>query len=266
MRAHISLLCLVAATGCGQDIDHPTAAAACDPKTMKCSSGPLEGGNGDDNGPQGGADSGGDAVVTLDGRVIAFADDFFDQGAGFAARADVSADGRNGSRVKTTYDGTSFELADVLKASANWFLTEPATNSGFLPTLVVADTRTTKADALAVAVAPALQDEGSLQTLGTALSTSRAQVVLRVIDGQGRSVRGVTAELTSELVAYRTAGVWLNNDAGTDDSGLLFIGNAAAGSALARAAVTLRGATSARVDVRLLAGATTVVTVVVTPK
>jgi len=79
-------------------------------------------------------------------------------------------------------------------------------------------------------------------------------------------VRGVTAELTSEIVAYRTAGVWLNNDVGTDDSGLLLIGNASVGSALSRAAVTLRGATSSRIDVEIMGGAITVVTAVVTPK
>jgi hypothetical protein len=264
MRAYISLLALVAATACGQDIDHPTAAAACDPKSMKCSNGPLETGGGD--GSQAGADSGGDAVVTLAGRVIGFTDDFFDQGSNFAGVADVSADGRNGSRVKATYDRTSFEMVDLLKTSANWFLTEPAANSGFLPTLVPVDTRRINADELVVAVAPALQIEGILQSLGSAPSSSRAQIVMHVIDDQGRSVPGVTAELTAELVAYRTAGAWLGGDVGTDDSGLLLIGNASVGSALASASIALRGKTAARVDVQILAGATTVVTAVVTPK
>lgn len=264
MRACISLLLLLAAAGCGQDIDHPRAAAACDPKRMKCSSGPLETDGGDGN--HAGADSGGDEVATFGGRVIGFSDDFFDQGSAFAAPADVSADGRNGARVKGSYDRTSFELSDVLKTSVNWFLTEPAANSGFVPTLVAVDTRSVKVDQLVVAVAPALQIEAILQNLGTAPSSGRAQVVMHVVDGQGRSVSGVTAELTSELIAYRTAGAWLGGDGGTDDSGLLLIGNASVGSALTSTSIALRGKASARVDVEILAGATTVVTAVVTPK
>jgi hypothetical protein len=58
----------------------------------------------------------------------------------------------------------------------------------------------------------------------------------------------------------------LGSDVGTDDSGLILIGNASAGSALSRASVTLRGAASARVEVAILAGAATVVTAVVNPK
>jgi hypothetical protein len=168
--------------------------------------------------------------------------------------------------VRASYDGTSFQLTDVLKTSANWFLTEPAANSGFLPTLVPADTRSLTADELVVAVAPSLQIEGILQALGTSLSSSRAQVIVHVIDGQGRSVPGVTAELTSELVAYRTAGAWLSGNGGTDDSGLLLIGNASVGSALTRASITLRGSASSRVDVKIMGGAATVVTAVVTQK
>lgn len=259
-----SLLGALALAGCGQDVDHPTAAAACDPKVMRCTGGPLQTGGGD--GPSGGSGSGGNEVATLDGRVLGFTDDFFEQGATFSGRAEVSADGANGSRVRADYDGTSFRLVDVLKTSVNWFLTEPAASSGFLPTVIAADTRTSTADELLVPVAPAAQIEAILQTLGTTPASSRAQVVMRVVDQQGRSVRGVTAELNAELVAYRTAGAWLGNEVGTDDSGLLLIGNAAAGTVLARSSVRLGGAVSATVNVELRAGATTIVNAVVTPK
>ena len=249
-----------------QDIDHPATVAACDPAIKKCSSGPpLQSGNGDGS-SAGGASSGGDAVVSVPGRVLGLTDDFFDQGPSFTGQAQVSADGKNGSRVTTTYDGTTFQLDDVLKTGVNWFLTVPVTNSGFLPTLIPADTRSLKADQLVVAVAPSLQVAGILQSLGTAPSDARAQIVVRVVDAQQRSVTGVTTDFTSEVTAYRTAGAWLGSDVGTDESGLIFIGNAQVGSALSRASINLRGAATARVDVEVLAGALTLVTAVVVPK
>src|SRR6478735_11083214 len=131
-----SLLCLVgslAVAGCGQEVDHPAAAAPCDPATTHCTTGVPLSGSGNDGGSAGGGSSGGDALTTIDGGVIGFADDFFQQGLNFAETAKVSADGRNGSRVTATYDRTSFELDGVLKTAANWFLTEPAANSGYLP-------------------------------------------------------------------------------------------------------------------------------------
>jgi hypothetical protein len=265
MRAFVPLLCLLASVGCGQDIDHPQNAAACDPATMKCAmSPPLEGGIGDGN--SAGAGSSDDAVASIPGRVIGFGDDFFDQGVSLSATAEVSAEGRSGARVKTTYDRTSFQLEGVLKTAVNWFLTVPAAGSGFSPTLIPVDTRTLKSDEVVVAVAPSLQLEGILQSLGTAPSDARAQIVVHVIDAQGRSVTGVTTDFTAEVTAYRTAGVWLASDEGTDDSGLIFIGNAQVGSALTSASVNLRGAATARLDLEIMGGATTVVTAVVVRK
>jgi hypothetical protein len=268
MRALISVVAIAGATGCGQQVDHPKAAADCDPSTMKCFSGSLESGSGSGgSSSQGGSSAGSsETLAKLDGRVVGFSDDFFDRSAAFNGQASVAADGRSGSRVEASYDGTSFELAGVLKTAANWFLTEPAGNSGFLPTLVAVDTRATTSDQLLVAVTPTLVIDGILQSLGSSTSTDRAQVVLHVVDDQGRSVTGVTASLSAELVAYRTAGVWLSTGASTDDSGLVLIGNATASSTVTHASVNLGGATSARIEVAIRAGTTTVVSAVVTPK
>jgi hypothetical protein len=264
MRVLVSVLGLLVGAGCGQEIDHPGLVPGCDPATTKCSMGPLQGGTGDGNAA--GAGSTDDAVVSISGRVLGLTDDFFEQGVGLSANAEVSADGRGGSRVKATYDGSTFQLDDVLKTSVNWFLTTPAANTGFLPTLMPGDTLRAKADELVVAVAPALQVEGILQSLGTARSDARAQIVVRVVDGRGRSVTGVTSDFTAETTAYRTAGVWRANDDGSDDSGLIFLGNAPVGSALSRASINLRGSATGRVDVEIMAGATTLVTAVVVPK
>jgi hypothetical protein len=109
-------------------------------------------------------------------------------------------------------------------------------------------------------------------SLNTERSLDRAQVVLRIVDSQSRSVVGVhaSASSTPEVLGYRTAGTWLRDNSGTalatDDSGMVVLGNLRAGSALSTVRITLSGAATARVDVETMAGATTLVTAVVAMK
>jgi hypothetical protein len=160
----------------------------------------------------------------------------------------------------------SFQLDGVLKEAVNWFLVTPAAGSGALPTITPIDTRSATSNALKVGVARSTDVEGIFLNLGTDLGLGRAQVVLRVVDSQNRSVTGVKAALTAEVTAYRMAGAWVKDGAGTDDSGMIFLGNVQAGSAITTVTVALSGAASARVDVAIMAGATTVVTAIVTAK
>lgn len=260
MRAFVAVLALMA-VGCGQKVDHPDLAPACDPG--ECFT-PAEGSQVAGKAGAGSASEGGE-VAPISGRLITFADDFFDQGTALSTSAQVSAGGRSGARVRVNYDGTAFVLEEVLKAANNWFLVEPVA-TGLLPTLQLLDTRTVTAEGLTLGVVQSLTVDGIFALLSTERSTERAQVVLRVVDAQGAAVRGVRAALTAERVAYRTAGAWLSNDEGTDDSGMIFLGNVQAGSALTTTTVALSGTASARVQVALQAGATTVVTVVVAKK
>jgi hypothetical protein len=98
--------------------------------------------------------------------------------------------------------------------------------------------------------------------LNTERSVDWAQIVLSVVDGSLRSVPGVTGTLTAEVTAYRAAGGWVGDQV-TDNSGMIFFGNVQAGSALSSVSISLSGAVTARVDVQVRAGATSVLSAVV---
>jgi hypothetical protein len=266
MRALVLLLPLCVA--CGQSIDHPQAAPACDPQVMHCSftTPPAMGTTGGGN--EAGASSQGEEVATFSGAVLAFDDDYFDRGTTFSGVAQISATGETGARVTANYDGKSFQLDGVLKDPANWFLAVPATGSGMIPTLMPLDTRSATADMLSVAVANSTAVDGIfLASSGTERAVDRAQIVLHLVDKQLRSVSGATGTLTAEVTAYRAAGSWIGvtTQNATDDSGMLFFGNVPAGSALSPTTINLSGAVTARIQVSILAGAISVVTAVVTP-
>src|SRR5260221_6205026 len=138
--------------------------------------------------------------------------------------------------------------------------------SGMLPTLTPVDSRSAPSAGLTVGLARSLDVDGIFVNLGTERATDRAQVVLHVVDSQNRSLPGVQATLTAEVTAYRLAGAWIANATATDDSGMIFLGNVPAGTALTTAPVALSGATSARVDAEIQSGAITIVTAIVTAK
>ena len=145
---------------------------------------------------------------------------------------------------------------------------EPETGAGVLPTLSPVDTRAAKSENLAIGVVREVDIDGifALSLAATERASSRAQVVVHVVDEQGRTVRGVQASLTAEFTAYRGAGIWdASEGAATDDSGLIFLGNVPASSSIAVANIVFRGSVSARVEARIRAGATTVLTAVVSP-
>jgi hypothetical protein len=264
MRLLPVALALGLSAGCGNKVDHPDAAPGCDPDAQDCvympgeeGGTPLPGG--------GGSSSSGNGLLDVEGHVSAFQDDYFDRGSAYGGTADISASGLSGARVKGTYDGTTFKLKNVLKAPDNWFLVEPEDNVGVLPTVTVVDTRATKADGYAIGLVRRPDVEAIFQlSLTGEPSSERAQVVLRIVDEEDRSVPGVRAQFTAEVVAYRAQDTWDGTDEGeTDDSGLIFLGNVPATPTLTTATVALTGAVNARVEIRTLAGATTVVNAVV---
>lgn len=264
MRASLLVLpWLLLCVACGQKLDHPDAAAACDPTVTDCRYTPMLSTGSDGGGNEAGADSGGGTeVATFSGAVLAFDDDYFDRGAFLAGKAEVAATGEAGARITGNYDGTEFQLTRVLRSATNWFLVTPELASGMLPTLSPIDTR--KDVALTVGVASAAVVDGIfVATTGTERSTERAQIVLHFVDEQLRAVPGVTAKLTAEVTAYRAAGAWIGE--ATDASGMVFLGNVQAGTALSKAKVTLGGTVSGTVEVTIVAGATTVLTAIVQP-
>jgi hypothetical protein len=257
------LLAALQLTACGPKPEHPDAAPPCEP-SQDCTSGsPLPPLGSIGGGNEAGAGSGDEQTAQLSGGVFAFVDDAFDTWRPLTTKADVSADGKSAARVSGSYDGLGFTLDDVLKGPANWFQVEPAAGSGFLPTLSPVDTRT-RASGLEVGVVSGTSIDGIfLASSGTERSDGRAQIVLRVVDDQGRSLSGVTGKVTAEVTSYRAAGSWVGVSAQntTDDSGLMFFGNVPAGSALTEVPVTLGGATTASVVVVVRGGSVSVVTV-----
>jgi hypothetical protein len=269
MRRQLLVLALPFAVACGDKVEHPAAAPACDPATMNCVGLPPDGGGVGVGGGEGGEGAtGGDVVTDWSGQVLSYTGDDFEQGVVFDGKADISATGTSGARVTGSYDGSTFTLSGVLKDANNWFLVEPAAATGVLPTLTPVDTRATKADALAIGIVREADIDGifTLSLASTERSTSRAQVVVHVVDDQGRTVKGVQAAVSAELTAYRGAGTWDSSEgAATDDSGLIFLGNVPATQSIAVANIVFRGSVSARVEARIKAGATTVLTAVVSP-
>jgi hypothetical protein len=261
--ARFPFVALALCFACQQERDLPAAAPACNPAVMKCVFTPPPA-MGSGNGNEGGASGDDEETATFSGSVFAFDDDYFVEGGQFTGMAKVSATGESGARVTGTYDGIAFELANVLKNSGNWFFVEPAANSGMLSTLMLLDTRTAKADMLTVGVVNAADVDSIFSFLNTERSVERAQIVLTVVDEALRSVPGVTGTLTTEVTAYRAAGGWIGDDL-TDNSGMIFFGNVQAGSALSSVSISLSGAVTTRVDVKIVAGAVTVVSAIVNP-
>jgi hypothetical protein len=259
----LPLLALCA--GCGQKVDHPDLAPECDPAVEECNTyrPPQSGSPGGGN--EGGGASSDPEGATVSGQVLVYSDDFFDQGLAFTGQADVSAIASSGSRVEGRYDGSGFELAEVLKVSDNWFMVEPEAGEGMMPTITAVDTRIAKSDGYAIGLASELTVDSLFVMLAGERSPLLAQLVVTVVDEQGRSVPGVQAQLSAEITGYREAGGWVASDVGTDDSGMIFFGNAQATAALSKVTIVFSGAVSARVEARAKAGAVTILTAVVNP-
>lgn len=260
MRRVLPLLVALLGLSCASKDDHPAAAPPCDPATTDCHQPPLSSGAPGDG--SGGADSGQD-TADWSGQVYQYRDDYFDQGVVFTGQAKVSADGKT-ARVSDIYDGTVFELAGVAQKASNWFLVEPQVGSGMLATITPLDTRA-KVGNLKVGLAPEQLVDGiyGFSLSGAVRDTSKAQIVLRVIDGKGIALAGVTAHVTAELVAYRAEDSWLDDITTTDDSGMVFLGNVPAVPTLSGVNIVLSGEVNARVEAQVLAGATTVVNAIV---
>jgi hypothetical protein len=264
MRASVGLVPLLICVACGQKVETAAPAPACDPKAMNCRYQPPMTGGISMTGNEGGASSSNEEFALLTGQVLQFGDDYFANGALFNGTADVSAIGANGARISTTYDGASFQLDGALKTAANWFLVTPHGN-GTIPTITPVDTRSAQSSSITIGLAATSDVDGVFLNLGTDRAPARAQIVLHVVDTQTRAVVGVRASITG-VIAYRAAAAWLTTSDGTDESGMIFLGNVDAGSALSMTTVALSGAATARVDVAIQAGAITVATAVVSPK
>lgn len=250
----------LALAACGQELDHPAFTSSCDPGQCLPPT-PSQNGN-----PGSGGDSGSEEELgVFSGEVGTYATDSFDTATVLTTGATISAQGENGGRVRGNYDGTAFQLEGVLKSPSNWFLVEPV-SSGLLPTLTPVDTRSAPPNGLSLGLAQSLTIDGIFALMGIERAESRAQVALHVVDSGGRSVSGALVDVTAERVGYRNAGTWLANRDGTDDTGLIFLGNVQASPALSTLDIDFSGTAAGRARVAFQAGAVTIATVVVSRK
>ncbi|HKY37506.1 MAG TPA: hypothetical protein VJN18_16300 [Polyangiaceae bacterium] len=267
MRLSVPGLALGLTLACGNKVDHPAGLPDCDRSTMDC--GGYRPPSAGDPGLPGTGGSGGSSSqpegATFQGDVLVFTNDFFEEGIPYAKAAEISATGESGARVAAPYDGTSFELENVLKDATNWFMVEPEASSGMLPTITPIDTRVVKAEGISLGLASEAIVDGLFALVGSERSQERAQIVVRVVDEEGRSIAGVVGGLTAEIVAYREAGSWIIGDVETDDSGMIFFGNVPAEQALGLESIPLSGSVGVRVEALSRAGAITIVTAVASP-
>lgn len=270
MRTLGLLVPAVFCVACGQHLDHPGAAPACDPAVAHClSSTPPAAGTAGGN-EAGATSSGGDETATFTGTVVAFDDDYFDRGSAFKGTAEISATGQAGAVVTGSYDGskgTTFQMTSVLQDPVNWFLVTPGLGAGVLPTLMPVDTSLATSTLLLGVANSADVDGIFLASSGTERALDRAQIALHLVDKSLRSVAGVTGTLSAEVTAYRAAGSWIGVTTQniTDAGGMIFFGNVPAGTTLSPVTVSLSGAVSGRVEVIIRSGALSVLTAIVSP-
>lgn len=214
---------------------------------------------------QGGDEGDPTAAGTVEGVVVQFLNDSFDSTTTFPGVAGISmASPFGGTAVETTYDGVDF-VAEGDVIGERWVLIDPDDDSAF-PTMTHQNFGEEEAS---LPVVPRAVLEQIFQNLTTPaeLNTSRAQLLLRVVDTSGEGVVGVQADSLAtgvQIVAYKEDGVWPAYLDATTEEGLTFVPNLEAPAFPGQVLLAvLAGAIDEEVEVRLVRGAITVVTVVV---
>jgi hypothetical protein len=229
--------------------------------------GGRSGGDGNEGGEAGASDG-----VMLTSQVLLLNDLDFRNGGPFTDSAEIRVEKAGGGAVTGTWNGSDpFRIANVLEGRAVWALGTPtaALNNDALPTLEPVRTDNpnseglVEADPFALVRASTMQNIYDLLTLPITLDSSRAQVVLRVVNGSGVGLPGVRVTAPSaEVVIYAASGAFSEAETQTDATGLVVLANAPAspwpGSL---ASVSFAGAETGAAELRVIAGAVTLVSV-----
>lgn len=251
--------------------------------------------------PAGGPSDGGDAAavdgsafsdaaaakgpIVLTGRVLQFKDDRFADALPFTGQAQISAQAQVGGSVATQYDGThDFSLPGVLAAPSVWVSATP--NGGdAVPTLVAVPTAWVFDVSIPLVRLSALDLIFSVMALPTAFDANRGDIVAFVTsrDTDLPLPNISVTSLNAQTVAYAVSGTWTDTAATTGPLGLALLANVTA-EKLPGSAVTVEfsgpgigdagvGPSDAgtglgdasvgkcAVDIRVAAGAATVVSV-----
>jgi hypothetical protein len=231
-----------------------------------------EGGRGGGGDGNEGGEAGESGGVTLTGSVLLLNDLDFRNGGPFTDSAEIRIQKSGGGAVTGAWNGSDpFRIENVLEGRAVWALGTPtlALNNDALPTLEPVRTDdpnaegVVEADPFALVRASTMENIYDLLTVPITPDPARAQVVLRIVNGSGAGISGVrvTAE-SAEVTIYATSGAFSDDETQTDVTGLVVLANAPAsawpGSLLS---VSFAGAETGAAELRVIAGAVTVVSV-----
>lgn len=231
---------------------------------------PQGGRGGDDEGE--GGEAGESDGVTLTSNVLLLNDLDFRNGGPFTDSAEIRVQKAGGGSVTGNWNGTDpFRIENVLEGRAIWALGTPsaALNNDALATLEPVRTDNpnsdgvVEADPFALVRASVMDNIYDLLTVPITLDRGRAQIVLRLVNdaGSGRAGVRVTAQ-NAEVVIYAASGGFSDAEMQTDNTGLVVLANTPAsawpGSLVS---VSFAGADTGAADLRVVAGAVTVVSV-----
>ena len=232
---------------------------------------PQGGRGGDDEENEGGAAGESDGV-TLTSHVILLNDLDFRNGGPFTDPAEIRVQKAGGGSATGPWNGTDpFRIENVLEGRAIWALGTPsaALNNDAVATLQPVRTDNpdsdgvVEADPFALVRASTMENIYDLLTVPITLDPARAQIVLRVVNDSGAGLAGVRVTAPSaEVVIYGASGAFSDGETQTDNTGLVVLANTPAspwpGSLVS---VSFAGADTGASDLRVIAGAVTVVSV-----
>ncbi len=248
-------LCAALFVACSTSTNKPGPPPECPSCQSATTIGGVEssgGGVGGGSNGTGGEGQGGGETATVSGNVVVINSPAFDTAAAYAKAAVVYGEDPSGKELSQPYNGTSFSI-DGVATGDTWFLVEPndTTDTAF-PTYSlqrVADDKLTLP----------LLDEQVLSEIaldaGVTLSSSQAQVVIRVTDSKNNPLEGITAASAGAgliLYDFGPASYSVQNKA-TADRGMIVILNQTSASIT----LTDTAAHVYHVDVRAEAGSAT---------
>lgn len=257
-------LALLLSLGCSPERAHPPPCTGIScystiPSTVDLSSGGSDG--------QGGAANvaGAGPTASISGQVVEVEDSTYaiSTGALSTNRFVIQAPTADLSIFETTV-GSSFTLDGVVRSRAAWLVAKPASSSDLMPGLVAFDSTTQSSVVVPLVRRSNLELVASLLTSMTTIDDKKAQVVLRFVNTSGKTVSGIRAAITgAAVVAYDYLGSYSIEATSTGTAGLAFLFNIPATDVPRGVTLALSGAVTAQYSFNVLAGAATVVQVLV---
>lgn len=248
-------LCAALFVACSSSTNNPGPPPECPSCHSPITSGGVEAGSsgvGGSGGEGSGGGQGGGETATVSGKVVVVNSLAFDTAAAYVKAAVVYGEDPSGKELSQPYDGTSFTI-DGVATGDTWFLVEPDdTTDAAFPTYSL---QRVDDDPLTL---PLLDQQVLAEVAldaSVTLSTSEAQIVIRLTDGKNNPLQGITATSAGAgviLYDFGPASYSVQNKA-TGERGMIVILNQTSASIT----LTDTAAHVYHVDVRAEAGSAT---------